>query len=47
MTTKPVAAGMAKGLTVLASSRGVVLGLQLVTISLLAGPRGRSSSIRT
>jgi O-antigen/teichoic acid export membrane protein len=37
MTTKPVAAGMAKGLTVLASSRGVVLGLQLVTISLLAG----------
>ena len=37
MSTTPVASSMARGLTVLASSRGIVLGLQLVTISLLAG----------
>ena len=37
MTTTPVADSMARGLTVLASSRGIVLGLQLLTISLLAG----------
>jgi O-antigen/teichoic acid export membrane protein len=37
MTITPVAASMARGLAVLASSRGLVLGLQLVTMSLLAG----------